>query len=323
MKSPVKVNRNKIRGYSFIFLLVLLTQCFFLDGVEQPTTAKAGETIDIKVNVRVDSKEARTSVRLVMGFLVPKKWKAGENTIMSLTSSKDNSTMSRVPAGAKPKGSTLDWSDALMAKLGVGPNLINDMEWIVFWTDKTFDIVNGDQITGYVTITTKVGDDNMLVKLGYALGETEDSIDASDYFKSQFTDCFSVTDGAEPLIDFCFPQLSVVDPRQSLDNDFISISFDGAVIPTALDGADPIFLCAKGYTSDSQVIEMCEQTSQAQLVSLGLNRWRIELWPREYFGLTDGQTLNSVAYYFTNQEGSVMVGYGGSSDPFKILFVCE
>src|SRR3546814_13207654 len=80
------------------------------------------------------------NVRLVVGFLAPKGWNAGANTIMSYTSNMGNGTMSRVPAGRTPAQSSLEWPAAMMEKAGIGGNLIKDMEWVAFWTDQTYNI---------------------------------------------------------------------------------------------------------------------------------------------------------------------------------------
>lgn len=309
-----------------VILTLILAHCIFLNDVDQPSTAKAGETITATMHVRIDPAENRSGARLVIGFLAPKAWKAAANTTVTYTSNRGNDDMVPVPASViAPNSGNLTWSAAIMSKAGLGGNLIPDMEWVVFWSSAAYNIGKDEaDIMADVKIVTKVGSQNTLVKLGYFVANSLDGFTAgNNFYNSFFSPCFEVTGGSEPLIDFCNPRLATVDPAKSLDNDIITILFDGDVTPTDLSDADTVLLCATAFTADGQAIAACRQDSATKLIPLGSKKWRIDIWPRGYFNLTATQFLDRIEYYFTDRTGSIKVGYGNTTEAFVHKFICE
>src|SRR3546814_653515 len=160
------------------------------------------------------------NVRLVVGFLAPKCWNAGANTIMSYTSNMGNGTMSRVPAGRTPAQSSLEWPAAMMEKAGIGGNLIKDMEWVAFWTDQTYNIGGSSPVIDInVTIKTIPGPQNMKVQLGYFVASTTLHINNASQWSVVFGEPFEVTGGDDPFIDYTSPQLAAIDPLKNTDKD--------------------------------------------------------------------------------------------------------
>src|SRR5688500_5934861 len=96
-----------------LLLAVIMANCMYLDGVDMPTTARAGETVNMTMRIRVEPISGQTS-KLIIGFLAPKSWNAAQNTTVSYTSSIGDGTMSVVPANAIAANSNgLVWADAL------------------------------------------------------------------------------------------------------------------------------------------------------------------------------------------------------------------
>lgn len=322
-----KQKRGKLFWTCFAFMLILvIAGCSIsIDSIVQASSANAGEILPVKLNVTITTNQAQTS-KFIVGFLAPKGWSSGQNTTVTFTSdiTTGDQTMSLIPAGTpEPKGSGLDWPTLSRNKLGIGGNLIDDVEWVVFASDAAYTVNGNVTVKVTVDLKTKVGNENMMVKLGYMVANSTDGLSGTDRYSTNFPGCFSVVNGTGDLMDFCNPQLAVVDPNKSLDNDIVSISFDGGVTPTALDGANEIYLCATGYTNDNKVIKVCSQQNSSQLFSQGVNRWRIDLWPRQYFHVTDNQTLTKIEYFFTDKTGNIKVGYGGTAAPFVYTFKCE
>src|SRR5690606_41502519 len=82
--------------------ILILSQCIGIGGLDQPAPGKAGEEVTIVLRPKITPNSAagvESSVRLVVGFLAPKGWKAAENTTMTYTSNLGNGNMSRVPPG--------------------------------------------------------------------------------------------------------------------------------------------------------------------------------------------------------------------------------
>lgn len=312
---------------SMALLSIVLARCVYLDAVDQPSSVKAGSDLTVTMHTRFDIAEARAAARIVVGFLVPKSWNAGDHTTMTYTTtSMGGGTMVKVPAGALTGGK--EWPEALRARYGIGPNLLDDMEWVVFWSQKTYDVVNGDKQQVDITIVTKTGPENMRVKLGYFIGASTDGINdfyTNRPYKAMFKDCFEVTDGEGDMIDFCNPQLAIVDPNASLDNDFLTITFNADVVNTPLTGVPYVYLCVKGYTSDGKTIDVCAQDGRARMNRMAgvANLYSVTFWPRQYFNLAAGQTLTKLEYFFTDQAGNVKVGYGNTSSPFVYTFKCK
>lgn len=307
--------------------IVILTQCIGIGGLDQPVTGVAGEEVTIIFRPKITPNSAagvESSVRLVVGFLAPKGWKAAENTTMTYTSNMGNGTMSRVPVGSTPRESSLQWPAAMMDKAGIGGNLIKDMEWVAFWTDQAYNIGGSSPIIDInVTIKTKPGPQNMKVQLGYFTASTTLNINNASQWAVIFGDPFEVTDGEGPFIDYTSPQLAAVEPLTNTDNDFVTITFDGSIISTALDDAEEVFFCATGYTADNTAFEVCTPTDKSKMRSIGEKQWQIDFWPRHFFGVPDGQTLERIEYSFKDITGDKTVVDEGSGMPFLYQFGCE
>src|SRR5687768_1207947 len=108
--------------YGICLILLLLAGCVFLEGIDQPSSAKAGEDVTITMHTRVDVADGgRSNVRLIIGFLAPKSWAAATNsTITYTTSSYGNGRMVVVPASNTSGGKI--WPEALKDRFGMGGN---------------------------------------------------------------------------------------------------------------------------------------------------------------------------------------------------------
>lgn len=294
-----------------------------IDSIDQPASINGGETLPVTLNVKIVADVAQTS-KLMVGMLVPKVWKVSGNTSITFTS--DITTgpqkMTLIPAGeAAPQGNGLDWPTLLATRIGNGGNLLNEYEWVAFYSDQAYSI-GGSTINVHVNIQTKVSNDNLSFKLGYVVANSSDGLSSTDRYGTYFPGCFQVI-GTGDLIDFCNPQLSTVEPRAAYDNDIITVNFDGGVVPTGLDNASQIYLCATGTLTDGTVITKCIQNTGSALTQTGVGKWRIDIWPRQFFALTDAQHLSKMEYFFTDASGNIKIGYGGGEDAFKFTFNCQ
>ena len=314
--------------YGICLVLLFLAGCIFLEGVDQPASATAGEDLTITMHNRIDVADGgRSNVRLIIGFLAPKSWAASTNsTITFTTTSYGNGKMVLVPSTVTVSGES--WPAALKTRFGMGGNyMTDDLEWVVFWTEQAYNVPQGVKETIDVTIVTKAGPQNLQFKTGYFLGTSSEGLSdvfgSNNVYKCQFKDCFSVTGGDGDLIDFCNPQIAAVTPGMATDNDFLTLSFDPDIVPTGLNGVSKIYLCAKGYTTGGQVLEVCTQTESALLKKYTGNKSAITFWPRGYFNMQEGQTLEKIEYFFTDATGTVKVGYSNTADPFVYTFKCQ
>jgi hypothetical protein len=184
-------------------------------------------------------------------------------------------------------------------------------------------VADNSTVHATVSIKIKTSPDNLLFKLGYCVANSTDGLSSPDRYGTAFPNsCFQVN-GTGDLIDFCNPQLSVVDPRTSMDNDIITLTFDGGVAPTPLDNATSVYLCISGITDAGDSLSVCEQTDRTKMRSLGLNKWQKDIWPRKLFGLPANKHLTGLRYWLTDAAGGGKVGYGGGSAPFTYTFKCQ
>lgn len=333
--------KKKILQHKRIFLIVFLAifcavGCIKLDSLIHPAMVNAGETFNVTMKTRLDpaSGYTKSNVKYIIGFLAPKSWNAKENTTVVYTSVKGNGSMVLVSDALAVDGDR-NWTQALRFKYGVGPNLLDDMEWVVFQSDKAYDISDNDKIAVDVKLTIKAGPENMKVKLGYFVGNNQDILSAGLFtnnppFAVLYSDCFDVVNGSGDLVDFCNPPMTSVSPNSAFDNDVIDIIFDKKVLtqvtapdPPAL--GDDIYLCVKGYTASGVMFENCTQTPESKLQKVAgtEDKYDVYIWPKSFLKVPENETLSRLEYYFTNANGSVKVGYNNTQEPFKFNFKCN
>lgn len=324
----MKLNTQKMRANTItsrqwlvgnivvIVLAIFAITCVTIKKVEYEPTADAGQIAEFKVHVFLDVAEARDDARLVVGFLAPRSWNGAQNITASYTDSEETGvqTMSLIPTGTNPsQGGGLSWPAAIKQRVGIGENVLDDMEWIVFWTDKTYSVSNGQDIDVYVTFQAKTGPENLSFKPTFFVNETADGMAENEDFSELFKgDCFAVTNGTGDGIDFCELHFNAVQPLTATKDDFITVGFQGDVGPNDLvdAGVDQVFLSSMAYVRGSgRQIEVRDHTAAQQLkkqFQFG-NAYAITLWPASYYSLAAGEEIEKIEYYFTNEDGSIEV----------------
>jgi hypothetical protein len=324
--------RKKLPKYVFLAsVILLLTNCeFVINSLTQPTTATVGEeiTANLDVNFKVDG--GPYTKQIVIGILAPKSWKIGQNAKLTFSGDKGSGTLTLIPStevAASAKNGE-NWATRMKNKLGIGPNFIDDMEWVPFQTSQSLTANVNENANSKFQIKLKVGVDgqNTSVKLGYVVCNKDDGLqdDSPNLWPVKYASCLEVTGGTGDVIDFCNPSLAVLSPVKTLDNDYETITFDNTVTTTALKDVQNIYICAVAHTSDGQDINVCTQDERSKMRVIAPNKFQITIWPRGYFKVPAGKSLTGVDYYFTNQGGTVKVGFGNTNNvPFKIKFLCD
>ncbi|RYY36144.1 MAG: DUF4961 domain-containing protein [Sphingobacteriaceae bacterium] len=344
------MNNIRIKGKQLIIACSILIIgvifaccCFNLESVEQPTTATVGEEMTVKLNFGyLDTYSGDGSptklVNGIIGILAPKGWNLRQNATLTYTSTKGDGRFAPMsPTTLDNSNPGLTYSEAMMKNVGMGPNIVKDMEWVPFQTVEQIPFNNSQNITGVITIKIKPGADNndAYVALGYVLASTNDGISkstsfisncASPYYYSAKFATLTLTGGSTgDLIDFINPQYSFIDPPKVLDNDFVTLTFDGNAggVPSALLGANEVFFCGDAILEDGTTKNVCRGT-KALLTKYAENQYRTTIWPRSFFGLTGNEKIVSLQYFITDATGAVKVGKGGSTtDPFVTRFKCN
>ena len=316
-----------MRLTAYLMLFLLAWSCVFLDDIEYPETATAGETATFSMNVRIEPAEDASNARLVVGYLVPKSWDAANNTTVTYTSNVDEGvqTSSLIPEGNLPKnGNGLTWQEGIKEQFGFGPNVLNDMEWVVFWTDKVYNVSNGEKINAKFKLETKLGTENLRVKLGFFINDTGDGLSGdTKRAKALFSDCIEVTGGDGAVTDFCELHLNSAQPVTATKDDILTFKFQGDVSENALNGASEIFFCATAYTDNGNSYTVCDlgPSSKMRKESDFGNTYSITFWPGGYFNIPAGESITRIEYSFKNKDGSIEV-IDNNASLFQYFFKC-
>jgi len=329
IQEKIRSKRKDQKVYFMIFAVLaalIMAACVStITNINQPASVNAGDVAHIVLDIQWKETNGTNTDKQVIGICVPRSWNASQNTTMSMTGDVGGGTMSLIPDGATEPSSGLSWKAAFTKKFGIGPNVIDDMEWVVFWTDQKYTVGNQVLVNGVITINIKTGTDNLQFKPGYAMCEDADGLsDAnSGYYTKAFGSCLQVTNGDGDIEDFCNPQIGIGDPSSSTDNDLITIKYDGNLDASPLSTMGDIYFCGKAYTSDGSTIDVCSQSPVSKMTSTGSKKWRIDLWPRRYFNVPPGKTLTRIEYFFTDQTGTTKTGYANTTSPFVYSFKCK
>ncbi len=331
MKKYIQNIRYSYLGLGLIILIFIAADCGIDDiTLTVPASGNANEVstfiIHSGAKPRIEGEGNSHTTQLVTGIMVPKSWNARQNGTVSFTSPKGGGVMMIIPDSEAEASSGLSWHEAAKRMFGIGTNLIDDFEWIVYRSTQTYTFVNNEDINFDIKFDIKLGPENMLVKLGFYVGSSVQNLraDDQDYKRFAFSDAFEVQNGEGDLIDFVNPQLSKIEPVKSSDNDILTFTFDSGVTSTVLDNTTDIYVCAKGYDKDGQMVaEICEQNERTKLKSIGGKRFRLDTWPKALFNLSNAISLSRIEYYYTDATGANRVGYGNTSDPFPFTFKCE
>lgn len=313
-------------GLLLLTTVVVISCSITIDSIDQADSVQGGDTLSSTLHVTINTNDTRNNAKFMVALLVPKVWNASSNTKITFTSSitTGTQTMSAIPAGtAAPQAGGKDWPTLIADNIGNGGNLLPGWQWVAFYSDKAYSVVANDAITVTISIKAKVSNDNLSFKLGYVVANSSDGLSDAQYYASAFPGCFRVF-GQGDLMDYCNPQLSSIDPLSAEDNDIITLNFDAGVIDSELKDADDLYICLKGVTTQGDTLDACAQNEKTRLNSYALKKWRIDIWPRQFFNLSKSEQLESLVYYFTDKTGQISVGKDGTGKtPFTYTFKCQ
>lgn len=341
--------KNKIAWVSSTILMALIVVgCVYLDradvnqGTEEDPVywTKAGEVATFTIDAHIEAAQDQTR-KFLIAILVPKSWNARENTTVTYTATgkEDGKTpfpMSPVDPKLVPTNSDIPWSELLKSKYGVGTNVLNDMEWVAFSTNKIYEIYNFDKVTTKITIKCKTGPKNLCFKPAFFINFAEDDFPADEGYKKYVSSsqCFEVVDGMGALIDFCAFHYNKTEPLVALQDDFITFTFLGDTYTNDLVKADAVYMEAIAYTEEGNAYKVNEKSAKTLMTKEDRtysNIYNLTIWPAEFFGIQDDETISRIEYIFTNEDGTVSItstddklaAEGGELEGEKEPFICE
>ena len=308
--------------------IAVFASCVYLDSIDvkQPQgdgsmAAKidAGQIATFVMNghIEVAGDQVQYDDRLIFAILVPKAWKLLENNpqvtyrTTVLETWETVSTMSPIPDTQSPKNMQgYTWPDALMERFGVGTNVLNDMEWVAFKSDKGYHLNNGDKPYFEVTVKCYVGMQNLRARLGFFINRDDDGLSQDDrYFKASFSDPFTVENGTGTYIDFCTYHYNAVEPLESNQNDFITFSFIGSAHLNDLSATGEVYFNAVAHTDAGNTYEVMARDASTLMKRENSysSTYKKTIWPAGYFGVPEGETITKIEYQFVNADGTIVI----------------
>ena len=348
---------QRIKPYAFIaaaLSALVVAGCVYIDGFDVAQIDENGNKVYYaKVNTEatftltghIECHEDHSNVNFVVGFLAPKSWKMAENAKVTykcdLAEDHDQIlTMSVIPTSQLPKnGDGRTWVQCLTQEYGVGTNVLDDMEWVVFQTDDQYKIINNQFPTYTVYIRTNVGDKNLKCKLGVFVNHTDDGFSGgTDHKKVQFSsECFEVVGGTNMPIDFCNDHFNKVSPMSCLQDDYVTFTFKGTAADNPLAPLGDIYLQGTAFTTSGRQYTVTTRDVNTRMTRENAysDVYNITFWPMHFFGVPEGETIEHIDYYYSNADGSITVTQSDDDyaqqgtplpdvkEPFYFHFECE
>lgn len=171
-------------------ILPLLSACFTILEVDQPTTAKTGETISVYLQVRTEDQEANPHYGIV-GLLIPNDW-----TVKSVKYSGDIgpdecSFLHPDSADGDPGGQVDYWTKELETRLSSGA----DMQWVVYQANTPYNYQAGDTAYVDVQIELTVGATLGKYEIGYFVTNAALDFTEPEYYSFRLENPITVIQG--------------------------------------------------------------------------------------------------------------------------------
>lgn len=329
--------RKHLKAIAFVTAAVVaiaVASCVYIDEFivaqidengNEVLWAKANTEATFTLRGHIECHEDHRGVNFVVGFLAPRSWKVADNAQVTYKCdlSQDHEqilTMSVIPATSLPKnGSGRTWVECLTQEYGVGTNVLDDMDWVVFQTDDQFDIINNQFPTYTIYIKVKVGEKNLKFHPGIFVNHTDDGFSGgNDHKKVLFSpDCFEVVGGIGEPIDYCSDHFNKVSPMSSLQDDYLTFTFKGSAGDNSLAATADVYLQGKAYTYEGGVYTVNTRSDKTRMMRENAysDTYNITIWPVDYFGVPDDETIDRIEYYFSNSDGTITVTQ--SDDDFE------
>lgn len=307
-------------------------------------SVKAGEEAEFIFYVKAEANEDKTD-KLIVAFQVPKSWTDAKNATVTWELWNDIGTEREMDLlSTSPKNQPgLTWDQALLNKVGSRTeNVLDDMQWYAFQAKDSWTIHNNIHLYIKVRFKVKTGPDNLRAKIGFFVNHADDGLGTDeDRWKVQWGSCFEVTDGEGDVIDFCEYHFNQATPGTATDNDILTFKYVGDYYKNDLmTEVNNIYFNATATTDKGntyRVNEISDKTKMMKESVYGIT-YSKTFWPKAFFNIPDGETVKSIQYYFTNNDGTKYIsdydeqhkndevpptGSGKEIEPFKYNFICK
>ncbi len=185
---------NKFRFLSVVMLAILLpllSSCFTILFIDQPTSVTVGDDIKVTMEVRTDTQDANPHYG-ILGVLVPLDWTVGNVEYSGDFGPDEMSYLHPDSSDKEPSGAVNYWNEALEDSFPAPEG----MQWIVFQANTPFA---SELDTGYVDITIKmtVGNTPGTYNIGYMVTNAALEFTDPSYYDISLDNTIEVTGGTD------------------------------------------------------------------------------------------------------------------------------
>ncbi|MDZ7341963.1 MAG: DUF4961 domain-containing protein [candidate division KSB1 bacterium] len=171
-------------------ILPLLSACFTILEVDQPTTAKTGETISVYLQVRTEDQEPNPHYGII-GMLIPNDWSVKSVKYSGDIGPDECSFLHPDSADGDPGGQVDYWTKELENRLSSGA----DMQWVVYQANTPYNYQAGDTAYIDVQIELNVGTTLGKYEIGYFVTNAALDFTEPEYYSFRLENPITVIQG--------------------------------------------------------------------------------------------------------------------------------
>lgn len=311
---------NRRYQFSQIFIIlitiVIIGGCIDVVGIIQPTSISANKDAHIQLNIRITPNKAYEKIHLIFAFLTPKDWDIPNNEKIFYTSNIGSGQFEKC-TGLPYLNKHISWEEILFNNYGVVDNVVSDMRWSVYRTDKAYKIQSSNTITGKIELRFHVGQNNCIVRPAFLIADDLNGLrGATLYPAKQMT----VVNGLNPSVNYCKLQLVMVTPFKFTSSDQnLVITFNANATQNVLATAHVVYLHSIAFGKDHGVVKRFELNNKSKMIPIGNNSWRLSLNPANYYGIAT-HDIAYISYSFCDETGKTVLGAQNSKLPFIYKF---
>ena len=307
---------------------------------EQVLYANVGEEVTFKFDGHIAIDGDTSNETFIVAMLAPTSWNLARNATVTYTEDKYEPgvdlPMTVIPDTESPNSHAgMTWGQALKGKYGVMSNVLNDMEWVAFQS-KVYGTINGT-INFVVTIKCNAGNANLKFRPAFVIAHSNHGIgsNTNEYAIAE-GDCFEVLGADGPITDYCTYHYYATTPLQSLQDDFVTFTFQSDINANELSDCDEIYWDATAYTDANPTTGYKAEKALMKRQSEDLPRYDLTIWPEGFFNIPKDEIITHIEYQFTNADGTKTVTLSddsrdndgedvpeGEKTPFTFYFTCD
>jgi len=186
----MKIQAKKLILISVVVVLIaVLSSCFTILSVDQPTSVGVGETISVALEVRTEGTDENAHYGII-GLLIPNDWTVNSVSYSGDFGPDEASFLHPDSIDGDPGGQVDYWTDSLETRYPSG----DDMQWVVYQANTPYSSALD---TGYIDVDVEmiVGNTAGTYNIGYFVTNAALDFTDSTYYDISLDNQIEVTGG--------------------------------------------------------------------------------------------------------------------------------